>query len=210
MKRPATGDSVDVRRRRGPGRGLYDRRATPSERAKLQRAALLAGVREVSAADEVLSIAEIARRCGVGRNTFYEHFVSADEALEAAIAEASDLLEEWVDVALSDAATRTPGDVARRLGETLVAFRDETQGRWALLAKHRRGLLERNLHAGVVRVRRVYVEAGAVAAAADRLLLLAAVGALLALVEARDEHLNDGSPADVSEYAALVLSRLLR
>lgn len=193
----------------GSRRGLYDRRATPSERVRQQRSALLAAIRELMANGGSLNVAEITQRCGRGRNTFYEHFPTVEEALEAARHEATETLRDSLEEALRDAGGLTPGDVAKRLGETLVAFRDDGEGRWDLLVKHGRPKLDAALHHAVERVRAVYIKAGAAGGEPAPLLLWAAVGALVALVDA-PELRGEGLPADVSAHAALVLSRLLR
>ncbi len=84
---PPAHESTDSRRR-SVARGRYDRAATPSERARMQRARLLEAVRIAGADGGELTVARLLAHVGCGRNTFYEHFDDTSAALSQACVEA--------------------------------------------------------------------------------------------------------------------------
>ena len=84
-----------------PGRGRYDRAASPSERAQRARAEILAAVQELlTDMGEHLAVKDITARAGIGRNTFYGHFTDLSEAVretgQRALAELTYRDAEWV------------------------------------------------------------------------------------------------------------------
>src|SRR5690606_35971656 len=69
------------------GRGQYDRRATPSERARQAREAILGAVRALLLEDRnaTFAVADVTRLTGVGKNTFYGHFRDLEEAVAVVV-----------------------------------------------------------------------------------------------------------------------------
>jgi AcrR family transcriptional regulator len=68
------------------GRGRYDRGATASERARTARAAITSAViRLLRASRAVPSVDDVCGLTGLGRNTFYGHFPSAQAAADQVV-----------------------------------------------------------------------------------------------------------------------------
>ncbi len=99
---------------RAPSRGRYDRQSTASERAQEQRDLILHAVdehlRRTSPSPNNLTISDVCKVTGLGRNTIYSHFESVDAACEYVIARALQALSEQTPK-VSD--TATPLDAVR-------------------------------------------------------------------------------------------------
>ena len=89
-------------------RGRYDRRMAPDARARAHRGRLLdaaaAALAETSAS---LSVAGVAARAGVGRNTLYRHFVSVAALREAVEEQCAAIVASALAAAVAEAATPT-------------------------------------------------------------------------------------------------------
>ncbi len=189
-------------------RGHYDRRVSPSERARGQRAELLAAVRQLVRDEAVINVSNIAGARGMARNTFYEHFATAEEALETTAQEAAEQLKNYRDRALEDHREGTPSDVARGVSVALMDFVDTGDWRWQLLAKHAEAMFDAVLDEVVGDLHRVYAHAGAAGVDIRALTVTAARGAVRALLNAYAA--NSAPREDVIEHVVVVLSRLLR
>jgi AcrR family transcriptional regulator len=77
------------------GRGAYDRRLTASERARIQRQNLLHTAHELILRSGLprLTVEQVVREAGMGRNTFYSHFENSDELLAAVLKDAASRFE---------------------------------------------------------------------------------------------------------------------
>lgn len=90
-----------------PSRGCYDRALTRPQRHAIQRERLLrATARAYVVSNERLTISDVVRLAGVGRNTFYEYFDTVEHALAAVQSRVLDQLGSQGELALSQA--RTP------------------------------------------------------------------------------------------------------
>jgi AcrR family transcriptional regulator len=93
-----------------PTRGRYQRGASQLEREAAQRDRLIAAT--VKALGETpereLTVADVVRRARVGRNTFYAHFYSLDQALDVARRVAASSLAEALDQMLSSHSADAP------------------------------------------------------------------------------------------------------
>lgn len=193
---------------RGSRRGTYDRRLTPSERVRAQRAELLAAVRQLLSAGAALSVSSIASECGMGRNTFYEHFQTVDAALTACVDEARARLVEALERSLSVTGVATPSERARGLMSTLLAFRESHADRWLVLDKHGNEQRVKAVSDAVQRLHSVYAAAGASKVVLPTLFCSAATWAILGVVDAAARGLAPRSEA--VDQGAEVLGRLLR
>lgn len=189
-------------------RGTYDRRLSPSERVRAQRADLLLAVRQVLAAGEVPSVSSIAAARGLGRNTFYEHFSTVEMAIEACVHDCAEMLEAAVSASIAMDGVATPSEQARRLSGALSAFVTEQPEAWAVLSDRGQERLTALLERESERMHRIYMGAGAGRVAWSRLAKAATSGALVGLLTAarRGEH----SELEIVDEMVATLGRLLR
>jgi AcrR family transcriptional regulator len=101
------------------GRGGYDRRLTASERARIQRQHLLHTALELIVKSGLprLTVEQVVREAGMGRNTFYSHFENTDELLAAVLKDAASRFESGWTLAASElppTPTEAMHEVARR------------------------------------------------------------------------------------------------
>lgn len=197
-----------ARRPQGSRRGTYDRHASPSERAREQRAELLLAVRQLVAAKAGLSVSSIAGHRGLGRNTFYEHFTTVEAAVVASVEEAGGVLTRVLAAALETDALVTPSEHGRRFAAALTGFVAEEGERWAVLSAHGEEALDAALRAGITRVHGSYVDAGAGRATWSLLNMASACGAVRGVL--REGERGEASFEELSEELAAVLGRLLR
>jgi AcrR family transcriptional regulator len=175
---------------------------------RVQRAELLASVRQLLRDGAAINVSNIAGARGMARNTFYEHFASAEEALETTAQEAAEQLRRYRDQALENHGDATPGDVARGVTVGLMEFVDAGDWRWQLLAEHAEGTFDAVLDELVGDLHRVYAHAGAVSVEISPLTVTAARGAVRALMNA---YAAKSAPReDVIDHVVVVLNRLLR
>jgi hypothetical protein len=88
------------------GRGRYDRGATASERARKARAAITrAVIRSLAASRAVPSVEDVCRLTGLGRNTFYGHFPSAQAAADQVVSDSLAQIERTLGSAARAAVT---------------------------------------------------------------------------------------------------------
>lgn len=201
-------DPNAVQRPRGSRRGTYDRHASPSERAREQRAELLLSIRELVAAKQALSVSSIASVRGLGRNTFYEHFPTVEAGLAACVEEAGTALTRRLVEALDDGALVTPSEQGRRFARAVVAFANDEKEGWALLVLHGDDACEEALRIGITHVHSSYVDAGAGRATWSRLNMAAACGAVRGVL--REGARSEAEVEQVSEELAALLGRLMR
>lgn len=105
-----------------PPRGRYDRHLSPSARAAQQRERLIGAAIRVIATSTTTSpptVALVSAAAGVSRNTFYEHFETAEEAVRIASREAAQELGRQLDTAVESA--RTPVDRLRTLANACLS-----------------------------------------------------------------------------------------
>ena len=103
------------------GRGRWDRTLSRDERRRAERARIVdAVVRAKAAHGRALTLSHIALGAGVGRNTFYEHFIDVDAAIAAAEAQGVDAVSR----VLAAAAVRahTPIERLRSIARAWIAF----------------------------------------------------------------------------------------
>lgn len=193
---------------RGSRRGTYDRHASPSERAREQRAELLLAVRQVVVTGNVPTVSSIASARGLGRNTFYEHFSTVEAAVEAAVDEAAALLAQTLARAWDDDLLVTPSERTRRFSTALVGFVDERADRWVLLGEHGDERLEQTLRAGIAEVRASFVAAGSTGGVWSDLKMAGASGAVRGILGERAR--GAANAAEITEELVSVLGRLLR
>lgn len=188
-------------------RGLYQRGLSQAERWALHRAELIRATAELINERGAINVQNIARRAGKGRNTFYAHFASLEQATRAVESSATMMVAGRVELALRRGVApreRLRGVISGWLAaageapELIGAFLSSaSSSRCAALARqHLRGALEEARAAGMI--------GGAI----DEARLVAAVGSLQALVRA---HVERRAAAEVVERIAVeVLLRLFR
>jgi AcrR family transcriptional regulator len=187
-------------------RGLYQRGLSPAERWALHRSELIRATAEVINDRTALNVQNIVRRAGKGRNTFYAHFASLEQATRAVESSAALMVAGRVDTALRS--TATPRERLRGvISGWLAAASDSpnwsnflssaSSSRCAVLARQQ-------LRSALEDARRVGLITGVV----DEARLLAAVGSFHALVRV---HVERRAAADaVERVAVVVLLRLYR
>jgi AcrR family transcriptional regulator len=161
-----------------------------------------------------VTVARLLQQVGCGRNTFYEHFDDAAEAVGAACAASAAELDTVVGEFLGASAPRTPGDAMRNLALTWSTFcqMDQTQ-HWTLLERVEGGRIEQNLLRAVQHIHHVLVRAGAASGALSDTHAAAVCGALRAVarvVHGRPSLPDDDNQHDIAEASEDVLVRLLR
>ncbi len=188
-------------------RGLYQRGLSQAERWALHRSELIRATAEVLNERTALNVQNIVRRAGKGRNTFYAHFASLEQATRAVESSAAMMVAGRVEGALRHSVApreRLRGVISGWLAvvsefpDLIGAFLSSaSSSRCAALARQQlRGALEDARSAGVF--------SGVV----DEARLLAAVGSFQALVRI---HVERRAAADAVERVALeVLLRLFR
>lgn len=188
-------------------RGLYQRGLSQAERWALHRSELIRATAEVINERAALNVQNIVRRAGKGRNTFYAHFASLEQATRAVESSAAMMVAGRVERALSTSVApreRLRGVISGWLAaageapDLVGAFLSSaSSSRCAVLARqHLRGALEDARRAGMI--------SGVV----DEARLLAAVGSFHALVRV---HVERRAAADAVERVAVeVLLRLFR
>ncbi|MBK8999479.1 MAG: TetR family transcriptional regulator [Myxococcales bacterium] len=188
-------------------RGLYQRGLSQAERWALHRSELIRATAEVLNERAALNVQNIVRRAGKGRNTFYAHFASLEQATRAVESSAAMMVAGRVEGALRHSVApreRLRGVISGWLAaasespDLIGAFLSSaSSSRCAALARQQlRGALEDARSAGVF--------SGVV----DEARLLAAVGSFQALVRI---HVERRAAADAVERVALeVLLRLFR
>src|SRR5690606_11169279 len=128
------------------GRGRYDRRASASERARQQRTHLLLAVERLARQGAVPSVAEIAACAGVGKNTFYEHFQGAADALLAAVNVALVNLRSELEQVSGGGEVDTPSAYAEQLAQCWISWCQDRSDAFVLLEEHARNALHTTLH----------------------------------------------------------------
>lgn len=188
-------------------RGRYQRGLSQAERWALHRSELIRATAEVLNERTALNVQNIVRRAGKGRNTFYAHFASLEQATRAVESCAAMMVAGRVEGALRRSVApreRLRGVISGWLAaasespDLIGAFLSSaSSSRCAALARQQlRGALEDARSAGVF--------SGVV----DEARLLAAVGSFQALVRI---HVERRAAADAVERVALeVLLRLFR
>lgn len=176
----------------------------------MQRAELLAAVRQVAKAGGTLSVSSVVGARGMGRNTFYEHFATVEEALKITAEEATERLRQHIGQVLEQSGDGTPSDVARMVTVGLLDFVDAGDERWGILVRHADDVLDQVFRELVGHIHQVYVHAGAARAEVTQLMLTAVVGALAELLNTYARAANRPSRGDVIEHVVVVMSRLLR
>lgn len=188
-------------------RGRYQRGLSQAERWALHRSELIRATAEVLNERAALNVQNIVRRAGKGRNTFYAHFASLEQATRAVESSAAMMVAGRVEGALRRSVA--PRESLRGVISGWLAAASEapdligaflssaSSSRCAALARQQlRGALEDARSAGVF--------SGVV----DEARLLAAVGSFQALVRV---HVERRAAADAVERVALeVLLRLFR
>jgi AcrR family transcriptional regulator len=188
-------------------RGQYQRGLTQAERWALHRSELIRATAELINERTSLNVQNIVRRAGKGRNTFYAHFASLEQATRAAESSAAMLVAGRVEAALRSAAT--PRERLRAVISGWLAAGSESpelvgaflssvsRSRCVALARaHLRGVLEDARAAGTI--------SGLV----DEARLLAAVGSFHALVRV---HVERRAPAEaVQRVTEELILRLFR
>lgn len=194
-------------------RGRYDRHASPSERARQQRASLIAAVRELSLDGNEVTVARVLGCTGFGRNTFYEHFDDVTAAVVAASAESELFLVNTIEAGFEVEVPRTPDATVRGAAEGWATWCGLDEGRhfW-LLERHAAARMDEVLVVCAEFLHAELTNAGAKAGALDLALAYAVAGALRAVTR----HLQHGlepPEAATPTIAAMshdVLWRLLR
>lgn len=187
-------------------RGRYERGLSPAERWGRHRSELIRSAARLThaAPGTSPSVSDIARGANKGRNTFYAHFGSTEQALRAAEAAAVHAVSTRVEAALARAAT--PREKLRAITEAwLDAAELEPDLVLALLVASRRSELSRE------QLRRVLIEAkqaGIVSEPIERERLEATAGALEALV--RSYATGVSRREDVERRAVDVVLRIFR
>lgn len=201
---------------KGPGhrRGRYDRRASPSERARAQHAHLLTAVRLASLDGGEITVARLLEYVGCGRNTFYEHFDDAAGAIAAACHESGQNFEAVISAALFAPGPRTPGDAMWDLANAWAEWcMAERQSHWSLLERFASTRIESQLHAAASTLHRQLVLAGAAASALSTSRADAAAGALRSVargVHQRRQQRDEDAMLTIAESSYDALTRLLR
>ena len=93
------------------------------------------------ASSESVQIADVVRRAGIGRATFYRYFASKEELIATCFAQAIDVLDARLTAAANSAAD--PPDELRRMVEALVEVQAEHFAPLRLLARSRTELSRR-------------------------------------------------------------------
>lgn len=157
-----------------------------------------------------VSVATIVGGCGLGRNTFYEHFATVEEAVGATVAEAADTLEGLVTNAFDEDTVRTPSEQAKALGRALVEFGQSERPRWTVLRSNGSEALDAVLLRLVHRLHAEYVRAGAGRAHWTALGAAATAGAVKGIVEGYERRRGACTEVEVIEALGDVVGRLLR
>ncbi len=190
------------------GRGRYDRALNRAERSLRQRERLLSATRRALAelplsGVTVTRIAELSRS---GRNTFYEHFESAESIVSEVLVQSMGTILDALDLATADA--RTPVERVRALaGAWIDAVGD--QGRLGVVAvEHAEATEAQRLDRVVRRVVDDARAAGVLGQAIDDLRASAALGAMKGVVRTLQAH--PAQRARATETLADVLLRIFR
>lgn len=126
-------------------------------------------------------MAEIVACAGVGKNTFYEHFQSAADALLAAVNVAlADLRSELKQVN-GRGEVCTPNAYAEQLAQCWISWCRDTSDAFVLLEEHARNALHTTLHGAVRETHRKFAVAGYAAVDLEPARVVAVTGALVAL-----------------------------
>jgi AcrR family transcriptional regulator len=167
-------------------RGRYERRLSPAERWAAHRAALIRATAEAMSAHDpsAWNVDWVVRRAQKGKNTFYEHFRSMEQATRAVESSASSLIGAHVESRLREAVTPR-----ERLRASIAAWldandADPTLFRALLAAEDRVTVLAWENLSRVLSDAR---GAGLLSATIDEARMSAAVGAFLALLRANAE-----------------------
>jgi AcrR family transcriptional regulator len=191
-------------------RGRWDRSLDARERKRAQRDAIVRSTAQVLAQHtERVTVTQIIRGAGVGRNTFYEHFANASDAVLAVQGDARTDIVRLLDEATL--AARTPVERLRALcralagamssgrpGTRALANPSESRGPQEDVQRH----LERLLSAVIVEAR----AAGRMSLGPDRIRMAAVGGAF-----ERTARLVTEEPAlDPREHAEVLVDVVLR
>lgn len=196
-----------------PSRGKYDREASPSERIRRQRSQLLTTVRRLASHGTPPTVTQVVNAAGVGRNTFYQHFRGAEEALESAAEADGAHLSACLEQVSQDDVALTPGQHSERLAEAWVRFCKEMPEAFALLNLHAPATLETALGQAIRHTHRALVHAGYAPAEIGEASMLAVGGAFRAVGSALAPNRASQSAAeglDAAEAVAAVQQVLLR
>ncbi|MFO0568202.1 MAG: hypothetical protein U0263_21255 [Polyangiaceae bacterium] len=189
-------------------RGLYQRGLSQAERWAIHRSELIRSTADAINDDErALNVDSVVRRCGKGRNTFYAHFGSVEQAVRAVETTALQVVTARVQTALSQsptprermrAVTRGWLEAANQAPELMRAFIS------ARVSARAHGLARQQLRSALEDARRIGMISGPI----DEARLIAAVGSFLALVRT---HVEGRASAEAVERAVLdVLVRVFR
>jgi AcrR family transcriptional regulator len=186
---------------RAVGSGRWDRSLSAARRRESQRADILQATARVLAGGGAPTVTQIVEAARVGRNTFYEHFEDAEDAVEEALDESRSRVLAAIDGAAS--ASPTPLDRVRGIARAwlgavladpgLTAALLERGGAPSVVRAKLVGDLTRRLSAVILDAR----AKGAVSLGPDALRLSCAVSAFegAALVLLRSEDPSTQAPA---------------
>lgn len=187
-------------------RGQYQRGLSQAERWALHRSELILATAEVMNERASVNVQNIVRRAGKGRNTFYAHFASLEQATRAVESSAATLVAGRVQ---SGSGAARPLDRLRRVIAGWLAAAAESPaliGAFLSSASSARSLLLAREH--LKNALEDARAAGLVGGAVDEARLLAAVGSLHALVRIQVERRAEREA--VERVAVEILLRLFR
>jgi AcrR family transcriptional regulator len=102
----------------GIRRGQWNRALSRAERRALERTRIVESIARVSRGHRAPTLSQIIDGAGIGRNTFYDHFVDVDEALAAADSESLDAARSAIAAAVAHA--RTPIERLRSVARAWI------------------------------------------------------------------------------------------
>ena len=160
-------------------------------------------------------MAEIAACAGVGKNTFYEHFEGAADALLAAVNVALADLRSELAQANRREELNTPTAYAEHLAQSWISWCQDRSDAFVLLEEHARNALHTTLHEAVRDTHQKFAGAGYAAVDLEAARMVAVTGALVALgrattAAARPPSLGSEETIDVAAGINGVRDVLLR
>ncbi len=192
--------------RKSPGRGKYDRDASPSERLQRQRDLILSVAQSalIELRPQELTVALVLELTGLGRNTFYSHFTGVDHLAQQVVDEAVQRLRAALEG--HELEMLTPMAGARALAERWFSAWRETPGAFAVVLNCSPEVVRALLEQDISGLRDAGVRAGAFADTSE-VRLAALVGAGMALLVHAGRQAAEGDAGTNSTSGGPSLAR---
>lgn len=188
---------------RAPERGRYDRHATVSERLNVQRSLIEQAIRTllVHLHPHTMTVTQLSKATGLGRNTLYGHFPSIETACQSVV---EDCWQELAaELALRPLASSTPMTLCDELSRRWLGAAAAQPEALRILFRCQPDRLAAQLSSELEDLWSLGAKAGAFAPVPDPVRIRALRASLLQLL---DEVSRQGATA---EHCATVMSDLL-